>query len=39
MVSQITEKYQAPIHQFNRYIRDIIETEAWPTRVQLKRKT
>ena len=33
-----TYKHQAPIHRFKIYFRDVIESEALPTVVQLKRK-
>ena len=31
-------KHQAPTHQWQVYVRAIIETVAWPTIVQLKKK-
>ena len=37
-VGQATDKHQAPAHQLKLYIRVIIESEAWPTVVHLKRK-
>ena len=33
-----TDTYQAPTHRLKLYVRAIIESEAWPTVVQLKRK-
>ena len=31
-----TDKHQAPTHRFKLYVRAVIESEAWPTVVQLK---
>ena len=36
--SSVTDKYQAPTHQLKLYVRTVIESEAWPIFVQLKRK-
>ena len=33
-----TDKHQAPTHRLKLYVRAVIESEAWPTVVQLKRK-
>ena len=33
-----TDKHQAPTHQLKLYVRAVIESEAWPTVMQLKRK-
>ena len=33
----ITDKHQAPTHRLKLYVRAVIESEAWPTIVQLKR--
>ena len=38
MVGPATDKHQAPSHRLKLYVRPIIESEAWPTVVQLKRK-
>ena len=38
MVCPATAKHQAPTHQLKLYVRAVIESEAWPTAVQLKRK-
>ena len=37
-VGPATDKHQAPTHKLKLYIRAVIESEAWPTVVQLKRK-
>ena len=37
-VGPTTAKHQAPTNRLNIYIRAVIESEAWPTIVQLKRK-
>ena len=37
-VGPATDKHQAPTHQLKLYVRAVIESEAWPTVVQLKRK-
>ena len=33
-----TDKHQAPTHQLKIYVSAVLESEAWPTVVQLKRK-
>ena len=33
-----TDKHQAPTHRLKLYVRAVIESEAWPTVVQLKKK-
>ena len=38
MVGPATAKHQAPMHRLKLYVRAVIEPEAWPTMVQLKRK-
>ena len=35
-VGPATEKYQAPTHRLKLYVQAVIESEAWPTVVQLK---
>ena len=37
-VGPATAKHQAPTHQLKLYVKTVIESEAWPTVVQLKRK-
>ena len=37
-VGPATDKHQAPTHLLKLYVRAVIESEAWPTVVQLKRK-
>ena len=37
-VGPATDKHQAPTHQLKLYARAVIESVAWPTVVQLKRK-
>ena len=37
-VGPATDKHQAPTHGLKLYVRAIIESEAWPTVVQLKSK-
>ena len=37
-VGPATDKHQAPTHRLKLYVRAVIESEAWPTVVQLKRK-
>ena len=37
-VGPATDKHQAPTHRLKFYVRAVIESEAWPTIVQLKRK-
>ena len=39
MVGPATDKHQAPTHQLKLYVRAVIESEAWATVVQLKRKS
>ena len=36
MVGPATDKHQAPTHRLKLYVRAVIESEAWPTVVQLK---
>ena len=38
MVVPATDKHQAPTQRLKLYVRGLIESEAWPTVVQLKRK-
>ena len=37
-VGPATAKRQAPTHRLKLYVRAVIESEAWPTVVQSKRK-
>ena len=37
-VGPATYKHPAPTHRLKLYVRAVIESEAWPTVVQLKRK-
>ena len=37
-VGPATDKNQTPTHRLKLYVRAVIESEAWPTVVQLKRK-
>ena len=37
-VGSATDKHQAPTHRLKHYVRAVIESEAWPTVVQLNRK-
>ena len=37
-VGPATDKHQAPTLRLKVYVRAVIESEAWPTVVQLKRK-
>ena len=37
-VGPATDKHQAPTHRSKLYVRAVIESEAWPGVVQLKRK-
>ena len=37
-VGPATDKHQAPTHRSKLYIRAVIQSETWPTVVQLKRK-
>ena len=37
-VGPATDKHQAPTHQLKLHVRAVIESEAWPTVMQLKRK-
>ena len=38
MVGPATDKYLVPTHRLKLYVRAVIESEAWPTVVQLKKK-
>ena len=38
MIGPATDKHQAQTHWLKIYVRAIIESEAWPTAVELKRK-
>ena len=38
MVGPTKNKHQAPTHQWKFYVSVVIESEAWPIVVQLKRK-
>ena len=37
-VGPATDKHQSPTHRLKLYVRAVIESEAWTTVVQLKRK-
>ena len=37
-VGLATDKHHAPTDRLKLYVRDVIESEAWPTVVQLKNK-
>ena len=37
-VGPATDKHQAPTHRLKLYVRAVLESEAWPTVMQLKRK-
>ena len=37
-VGPATDKHQSPTHRIKLYVRAVIESETWPTAVQLKRK-